>query len=100
MKLIKVESWVREMEGLDEAYQKGFDFKAAVKIGMLQKDDEEEIISMEKMGWEIEEFILTSKGFELTMKNKAGKEIEFTDKRPDYVLKQAEKKIKKKRGKF
>ena len=100
MKWVKVESWVRELEGLDEAYQKGFDFKAAVKIGMLQKDDEEEIISMKKMGWEIEEFILTSKGFELTMKNKAGKEIEFTDKRPDYVLKQAEKKIKKKRGKF
>jgi hypothetical protein len=82
------------MEGLDEAFQKGFDFKAAVKIGMLQKDDEKPILSMKKKGWEIEEFILTSKGFELTMKNKSGKEKEFIDKRPDYVLKQADKKLR------
>jgi hypothetical protein len=94
MKWIKVESWVRDMEGLDEAFQKGFDFKAAVKIGMLQKDDEKPILSMKKKGWEIEEFILTSKGFELTMKNKSGKEKEFIDKRPDYVLKQADKKLR------
>ena len=49
---------------------------------------------MKKKGWEIEEFILTSKGFELTMKNKRGQEKEFTDKRPDYVLKQADKKLR------
>jgi hypothetical protein len=47
---------------------------------------------MNKKGWEIYEFILTSKGFELTMK-KGSTEKKFIDKRPDYVLKQAEKKL-------
>jgi hypothetical protein len=92
MQWVKVEGWIRHGIAMNEAYKPGFSFKAAVKVGMLQKEDEKPILDMKKKGWEIYEFILTSKGFELTMKN-GTKEKKFIDKRPDYVLKQAEKKL-------
>tara|TARA_Y100000780_G_C13493387_1_gene343177 strand:- start:50 stop:580 length:531 start_codon:yes stop_codon:yes gene_type:complete len=99
MKWIQVEHWIREAM-LDEAYKPTFNFKAAVKIGMLDKSDEKPILSMKKMGWEIKEFILTSKGFELTIINKKKQELEYTDRRPDYVLQKAEKALTTKRGRF
>ena len=92
MQWVKVEGWIRHGLYMNEAYKPSFSFKAAVKVGMLQKDDEKPILSMKKKGWEVYEFILTSKGFELTMK-KGPKEKKFIDKRPDYVLKQADKKL-------
>ena len=92
MQWVKVEGWIRHGIAMNEAYKPSFSFKAAVKVGMLQKDDEKPLLAMKKKGWEVYEFILTSKGFELTMKN-GSKEKKFIDKRPDYVLKQAEKKL-------
>jgi len=92
MQWVKVEGWIRHGLAMNEAYKPSFSFKAAVKVGMLQKDDEKPLLAMKKKGWEVYEFILTSKGFELTMKN-GSKEKKFIDKRPDYVLKQAEKKL-------
>ncbi len=94
MQWVKVEGWIRHGEAMNEAYKPSFNFKAAVKIGMLDKTDEKPILSMKKKGWEIYEFILTSKGFELTMK-KGSEEKKFVDKRPDYVLQVADKKLKK-----
>ena len=40
------------------------------------------------------EFLLTSKGFELTVVDKSGKKKMFTDKTPEAALKQADKKLK------
>ncbi len=94
MNWIKVEGWIRHGEIQNEAYKPSFNFKGAVKTGMLDKYDEAPILSLKKKGWEVYEFLLTSKGFELTLADKSGKQKKFTDKRPDLVLKQADKKIK------
>ena len=95
MNWIKVEGWIRHGERMNEVYTPGnFNFKAAVKTGMLDKHDEAPILSLKKKGWMVYEFLLTSKGFELTLVDKSGKKKMFTDKRPDSVLKQADKKLK------
>jgi len=93
MDWVKVEGWIRHGIAINEAYEPGnFNFKAAVKLGMLDKYDEKPILDMKKNGWKIYEFLLTSRGFELTMRNKK-EEQKFIDKRPDTVLKQAQKKL-------
>ncbi len=94
MNWIKVEGWIRHGEAMNEAYKPSFNFKAAVKTGMLDKYDEAPILSLGKKGWMVQEFNLTSKGFELTLVSDIGKKKMFTDKRPDLVLKQADKKLK------
>ena len=45
-----------------------FSFKGAVKTKMLDKTDKRWVDDLEKKGWEIEDFILSSKGYEITIK--------------------------------
>ena len=89
MKWLKVERRVVDGELLSEK----FNFRGALKTGMLRKDDEKNYKELEKKGWEIIEFNLTSKGYELIIK-KGGKTIEYNDKTPSKVLQQAAKKAK------
>ena len=90
MKWIKVESWLQETT----SYKPGkFNFKAAVKLGMLEKDDEKYFKEIEKKGWNVYEFNLTSKGFEITI-NKGSRSYKFTGKNPEEALKMASKKAR------
>lgn len=89
MKWIKVEGKSIDGQKLNEA----FNFKGAVKHGFLDKFDKPYVDELEKKGWEIEEFILTSKGFEILIK-KGSKRVEYIDKTPSKALKQAAKKAK------
>jgi len=89
MNWLKVERRVVDGELLSEK----FNFRGALKTGMLKKDDEPNFKDLEKKGWEIVEFNLTSKGYELIIK-KGGKTIEYNDKTPSKVLQQAAKKAK------
>lgn len=70
-----------------------FNFKGAVKTRMLDKTDKRWVDDLEKKGWEIEDFILSSKGYEITIK-KGSKEARYTDKTPEKALIQAAKKAK------
>ena len=71
-----------------------FSFKGAVKTGMLDKYDEPNVKELEKKGWEIDEFNLTSKGYEIFI-TKAGKKVKYTDKgSPSKALALAAKKAK------
>ena len=70
-----------------------FNFKGAVKTRMLDKTDKRWVDDLEKKGWEIEDFILSSKGYEITIK-KGSKEARYTDKTPEKALIQAAKKSK------
>ena len=69
-----------------------FDFKGALKTGMLRLGDKKYVKDLEKKGWEIKDFDLTGKGYELTIK-KGSKEVKYTDKTPSKVLQQASKKV-------
>ena len=89
MKWLKVEDKSIDGQKLEEA----FSFKGAVKHGFLDKSDEKYVKDLKKKGWEIEEFLLTGKGFEIVIK-KGSKEIEYTDKRPELALKKAAEKAK------
>ena len=89
MKWLKVEGKSIDGQKLEEA----FSFKGAVKHGFLDKADEKYVKDLKKKGWEIEEFLLTGKGFEIVIK-KGSKEIEYTDKRPELALKKAAEKAK------
>ena len=89
MKWLKVEDKSIDGQKLEEA----FSFKGAVKHGFLDKSDEKYVKDLKKKGWEIEEFLLTSKGFEIVIK-KGSKEVEYTDKRPELALKKAAEKAK------
>ena len=90
MKWIKVESWLQEAT----SYKPGkFNFKAAVKLGMLEKEDEKYFKEIEKGGWNVFEFNLTSKGFEIVI-NKGSRKQMFTGKNPEDALKQAAQKAK------
>jgi hypothetical protein len=70
-----------------------FNFKGAVKTKMLDKTDKRWVDDLEKKGWEIEDFILSSKGYEITIK-KGSKEDRYIDKTPEKALIQAAKKAK------
>jgi hypothetical protein len=89
MKWLKVEGKSIDGQKLEEA----FSFKGAVKHGFLDKSDEKYVKDLKKKGWDIEEFILTGKGFEIIIK-KGSKEIEYTDKRPELALRKAAEKAK------
>ena len=89
MKWLKVEDKSIDGQKLEEA----FSFKGAVKHGFLDKSDEKYVKDLKKKGWEIEEFLLTGKGFEIVIK-KGSKEIEYTDKRPELALKKAAQKAR------
>ncbi len=70
-----------------------FNFKGAVKTKMLDKTDKRWVDDLAKKGWEIEDFILSSKGYEITIK-KGSKEARYIDKTPEKALIQAAKKAK------
>ena len=89
MKWLKVEGKSIDGQKLEEA----FSFKGAVKHGFLDKSDEKYVKDLKKKGWEIEEFLLTGKGFEIVIK-KGSKEVEYTDKRPELALKKAAQKAR------
>ena len=81
------------MKSYKELMSEKFNFKGAVKLGMLDKTDERWVKDLKKKGWEIDEFNLTSKGYEVTIK-KGSKKVMYTDKTPDKALIQAAKKAK------
>lgn len=89
MKWLKVEGKSIDGQKLEEV----FSFKGAVKHGFLDKYDEKYVKELKKKGWDIQEFILTGKGFEIVIK-KGSKEMEFTDKTPEKALQQASKKAR------
>ena len=89
MNWLKVERRVVDGELLSEK----FNFRGALKTGMLKKDDEQNYKDLVKKGWEIIEFNLTSKGYELFIK-KGSKKVEYNDKTPAKVLALAAKKAK------
>ena len=90
MKWLKVEDKSIDGQKLEEA----FSFKGAVKHGFLEKSDEKYVKELKKKGWDIEEFNLTSKGYEIVIK-KGSKEIEFIDKKsPSNALRTAAEKAK------
>lgn len=70
-----------------------FNFKGAVKTKMLDKTDKRWVDDLAKKGWEIEDFILSSDGYEITIK-KGSKESRYIDKTPEKALIQAAKKAK------
>ena len=81
------------MKSYKELMTEKFSFKGAVKTRMLDKTDKRWVDDLEKKGWEIVDFILSSKGYEITIK-KGSKEARYTDKTPDKALIQAAKKAK------
>ena len=89
MKWIKVEGQSIGGQKLNET----FNFKHAVKHGFLHKTDEKYIKDLKKKGWDIHEFVMTSKGFELVIK-KGSKKMEYSDKFPEKALQQAAKKAR------
>ena len=61
---------------------------------MLDKYDEKYVKELQKKGWDIEEFNLTSSGYEVYIK-KAGKKVKYTDKKsPSKALELASKKAR------
>ena len=82
------------IEKIPTPMSEAFKFKGAVKHGFLEKSDKKYVDELEKKGWEIEEFNLTSKGYEIIIK-KGSKEIDFIDKKsPSNALRDAAKKAK------
>ena len=71
-----------------------FSFKGAVKTRMLDKTDERWVKDLKKKGWEIDDFILSSRGYEITIQHKKGGRAKFVDKTPEKALIQAAKKAK------
>ena len=89
MKWLKVEGKSIDGNLLNEA----FNFKGAVKHGFLDKSDEKYVKDLKKKGWDIDEFNLTSKGYEITIQHKKGGRARFVDKKsPGNVLKTASEK--------
>jgi len=82
------------MKTYKELMSEKFNFKGAVKTGMLDKYDEPHIKTLEKKGWEIEEFNLTSSGYEIFI-SKGSKTVKYVDKKsPSKALKLAAEKAK------
>ena len=69
-----------------------FSFKGAVKTKMLDKTDKRWVDDLKKKGWEIDDFILSSRGYEITIQHKKGGRAKFVDKTPEKALIQAAKK--------
>lgn len=70
-----------------------FNFKGAVKLGMLEKSDEKYIKDLKQKGWVIDAFNLTSSGYEITIQHKKGGRAKFIDKKdPREALKTASEK--------
>ena len=80
------------MKSYKELMTEKFSFKGAVKTRMLDKSDEKYVKDLKKKGWEIDDFILSSNGYEITIQHKKGGRAKFVDKTPDKALIQAAKK--------
>ena len=89
MNWLKVERRIVDGELLSEK----FNFRGALKTGMLRLGDKKYYLQLEKNGWKIMDFNLTSKGYELIIK-KGSKTVEYTDKSPSKVLQHAAKSAK------
>jgi len=59
---------------------------------MLDKTDKRWVDDLKKKGWEIDDFILSSRGYEITIQHKKGGRAKFVDKTPEKALIQAAKK--------
>lgn len=82
------------MKSYTEFMNEKFNFKGAVKTGMLDKYDEKYVKDLKKKGWEIDEFNLTSDGYEIFI-IKNGKREKYIDKKtPSRALKLASEKAK------
>ena len=81
------------IELIPTTMSEAFSFKGAIKHGFLDKYDKPYVDQLEKKGWEIEEFLLTGKGFEIVIK-KGSKRVEYIDKTPSKVLAIAAKKAR------
>ena len=80
------------MKSYKELMTEKFSFKGAVKTRMLDKTDERWVKDLKKKGWIIDDFILSSKGYEITIQHKKGGRAKFVDKTPEKALMQAAKK--------
>ena len=81
------------MKSYKELMTEKFSFKGAVKTRMLDKTDERWVEDLKKKGWEIDDFILSSRGYEITIQHKKGGRARFVDKKsPGNVLKTASEK--------
>mgnify|MGYP001236811189 CR=1 FL=1 len=74
--------------------ERKFNFKATVKMGMLEPSDEKHIDTLKKRGWVIDEFNLTSSGYELTIKKGSNKAMYSDRKDPRKALETAAKKAR------
>ena len=82
------------MKSYKELMSETFNFKGAVKLGMLDKTDERWVKELKKKGWDIDEFNLTSSGYEVWVIKK-GKKVKYSDKKsPSKALELASKKAK------
>ena len=82
------------MKSYKELMTEKFSFKGAVKTRMLDKTDKRWVDDLEKKGWEIDDFILSSRGYEITIQHKKGGRAKFVDKTPEKALIQAAKKAR------
>ena len=80
------------MKSYKEIMTEKFSFKGAVKTKMLDKTDERWVKDLKKKGWDIDDFILSSRGYEITIQHKKGGRAKFVDKTPEKALIQAAKK--------
>ena len=80
------------MKSYKELMTEKFSFKGAVKTRMLDKTDERWVKDLKKKGWIIDDFILSSKGYEITIQHKKGGRAKFVGKTPEEALIQASKK--------
>jgi len=80
------------MKSYKELMTEKFSFKGAVKTKMLDKTDKRWVDDLKKKGWEIDDFILSSRGYEITIQHKKGGRAKFVDKTPEKALIQAAKK--------
>ena len=64
-----------------------FNFKKSVKLGNLEKSDKVHFDKLTKLGWKIDVFNLTSRGYEITIQHKKGGRAKFVGKNPSDAIK-------------
>jgi hypothetical protein len=64
-----------------------FNFNKSVKLGNLEKGDKVHFDKLTKLGWNIDEFNVTSKGYEITIQHKKGGRAKFVGKNPSDAIK-------------
>ena len=95
MKWMKVENKVDfNFINSQSKLQEAFKFDSAVKNGFLDKFDKKWYDMLTKKGYEIEEFNLLSKGYEITVSKGGNKQVFLDRKSPSKVLQTAAEKVK------